>query len=98
MFQEEIPVWHTIDCNVLPKKHMGSEVRQENLNMEIVMVTDSENNDSELEQWYKCTEKNRRESKWHVFSTVKEHLFSISLWLGGRLGHVSHHGKQVLQS
>ncbi|KAL9314463.1 hypothetical protein ACSQ67_019915 [Phaseolus vulgaris] len=50
LFQEEIPVWHTIDCNMLPKKHVDAEVRQENQNMEIVMVTDSENNDSELEQ------------------------------------------------
>lgn len=57
MFQEEIPVWHTIDCNVLPKKHVDSEARQENQNMEIVMVTDSENNDSELEQWYNVQKK-----------------------------------------
>ncbi|CAL0320170.1 unnamed protein product [Lupinus luteus] len=47
LFQEERPVWHTIDCNVLPKDHNDDKVRQENRNMEIVMVTDSEVDDSE---------------------------------------------------
>lgn len=45
LFQEERPVWHIIDCNVLPKDHVGAKVRQENENTEIVMVPDLENSD-----------------------------------------------------
>lgn len=47
LFQEERPVWHTIDCNVLPKDYKDGKVKQEDRDMEIVMVTDSEINDSE---------------------------------------------------
>jgi protein OS-9 len=46
LFQEERPIWYTIDCNVLPKDYKDAKVRQENGDMEIVMVTDSEINDS----------------------------------------------------
>ncbi|KAL1364096.1 hypothetical protein HN51_012262 [Arachis hypogaea] len=48
LFQEERPVWHTIDCNALPKDYKDDDkVRVENRDMEIVMVTDSETNYSE---------------------------------------------------
>jgi len=47
LFQEERPVWHTIDCNVLPKDYKDGKVKQKDKDMEIVMVTDSEINDSE---------------------------------------------------
>ncbi|XP_058753438.1 protein OS-9 homolog [Vicia villosa] len=47
LFQEERPVWHTIDCNALPKDFKVSKVREEDEDTEIVMVTDSEINDSE---------------------------------------------------
>ncbi|XP_058722918.1 protein OS-9 homolog [Vicia villosa] len=47
LFQEERPVWHTIDCNALPKDYKVSKVREEDEDTEIVMVTDSEINDSE---------------------------------------------------
>jgi protein OS-9 len=46
LFQEERPIWYTIDCNVLPKDYKDAKVRQENGDMEIVIVTDSEINDS----------------------------------------------------
>ncbi|PNX96493.1 protein OS-9, partial [Trifolium pratense] len=46
LFQEERPIWYTIDCNVLPKDYKDAKVRPENGDMEIVMVTDSEINDS----------------------------------------------------
>ncbi|XP_052114285.1 protein OS-9 homolog [Arachis duranensis] len=48
LFQEERPVWHTIDCNALAKDYKDDDkVRVENRDMEIVMVTDSETNYSE---------------------------------------------------
>lgn len=47
LFQEERPVWHTIDCNALPKDYKVSKVKEEDEDTEIVMVTDSEINDSE---------------------------------------------------
>ncbi|CAI8587347.1 unnamed protein product [Vicia faba] len=47
LFQEERPVWHTIDCNALPKDYKVSKVREEDEDAEIVMVTDSVINDSE---------------------------------------------------
>ncbi|XP_004488513.1 protein OS-9 homolog [Cicer arietinum] len=47
LFQEERPIWHTIDCNVLPKDYKYTKVRQDNRDADIVMVTDSETNDSE---------------------------------------------------
>ncbi|CAL5186895.1 unnamed protein product [Lathyrus oleraceus] len=47
LFQEERPVWHTIDCNAFPKEYKVSKVKQEGEDMEIVMVTDSEINESE---------------------------------------------------
>ncbi|KAG5105981.1 hypothetical protein JHK82_042951 [Glycine max] len=50
LFQEERPVWHTIDCNVLPKDHVDAKVRRQNENTEIVIVKDFENSDLESEQ------------------------------------------------
>lgn len=50
LFQEERPVWHTIDCNELPRDYVDAKVRQENKNTEIIMVTDSEISELESEQ------------------------------------------------
>ncbi|XP_028753978.1 protein OS-9 homolog isoform X2 [Neltuma alba] len=47
LFQEERPVSHTINCNVLPKDYKETKVGQEDKITEIVMVTDTEINDSE---------------------------------------------------
>ncbi|XP_031131498.1 protein OS-9 homolog [Ipomoea triloba] len=43
LFQEERPVWHTINCNVLPKDYKEMKVQQENFGGEkIRMVTELE--------------------------------------------------------
>ncbi|KAK4257464.1 hypothetical protein QN277_007048 [Acacia crassicarpa] len=47
LFQEERPVSHTINCNVLPKEYKETAVGQEDKITEIGMVTDAEINDSE---------------------------------------------------
>lgn len=47
LFQEERPVSHTINCNVLPKDYKETKVAQDDKITEIVMVTDTEINDSE---------------------------------------------------
>uniref|UniRef100_A0A2N9J5V0 MRH domain-containing protein n=1 Tax=Fagus sylvatica TaxID=28930 RepID=A0A2N9J5V0_FAGSY len=41
LFQEERPVWHTINCNVLPKDYKDTKVVEESKE-QIVMVTDNE--------------------------------------------------------
>ena len=41
LFQEERPVWHTINCNVLPKDYKDTKVEEESKE-QIVMVTDNE--------------------------------------------------------
>lgn len=43
LFQEERPVWHTINCNVLPKDYKEMNVQQESFGGEqIRMVTELE--------------------------------------------------------
>ncbi|XP_062149611.1 protein OS-9 homolog isoform X1 [Alnus glutinosa] len=49
LFQEERPVWHTINCNVLPKDYKEAKVEEESKE-KIIIVTDNEgqsNYDSE---------------------------------------------------
>ncbi|KAB1208938.1 Protein OS-9 [Morella rubra] len=42
LFQEERPVWHIINCNVLPKDYKESKVEEESKENEIAMVTENE--------------------------------------------------------
>lgn len=42
LFQEERPVWHTINCNVLPKDFKDTKVGEESKEKQILMVTDDE--------------------------------------------------------
>ncbi|WRX34544.1 hypothetical protein QQP08_027031 [Theobroma cacao] len=42
LFQEERPVWHTINCNVLPKDYKDSKVEDAH----ITMIMDSEDQSS----------------------------------------------------
>ncbi|XP_004242724.1 protein OS-9 homolog [Solanum lycopersicum] len=41
LFQEERPVWHTINCNILPKDYRETKVEDNFENEKIAMVTDS---------------------------------------------------------
>lgn len=53
MFQEERPVWHTINCNALPKDHKESKVEDGSIQDEkITMVTDVEDPSSFDSQEY----------------------------------------------
>ncbi|KAF5459263.1 hypothetical protein F2P56_023223 [Juglans regia] len=42
LFQEERPVWHTINCNVLPKDFKETKVEEESKEKPILMVTDND--------------------------------------------------------
>lgn len=40
LFQEERPVWHTIDCNVLPNDYKATKVEEDKVeSKQILMVT-----------------------------------------------------------
>ncbi|KAI4344214.1 hypothetical protein L6164_011465 [Bauhinia variegata] len=47
LFQEERPVWHIINCNALQKGYKEKKIDKEHKNRQIVMVGDTEVNDSE---------------------------------------------------
>ncbi|KAF5459269.1 hypothetical protein F2P56_023230 [Juglans regia] len=42
LFQEERPVWHTINCNVLPKDFKETKMEEESKEKLILMVTDND--------------------------------------------------------